>query len=171
MKIHQLPKTTKRSKKRLGRGYGSGKGGHTSGRGQKGQKARSKVKLLFEGTKIRKSFLQQMPVFRGKGRLKPLKEKPLIVKVGDLEHLKADTQVTVEKLVGVGMVDNVHANRWGVKIVNGGKLTKKLTVFVPVSKKAQHVIEKAGGKVERSLIKEKNRKIRTEKPKLVKEKA
>ena len=40
MKLHALPKITKPKNKRLGRGYGSGKGGHTSSRGQKGQNSR-----------------------------------------------------------------------------------------------------------------------------------
>jgi large subunit ribosomal protein L15 len=66
-----LPKIVKRGKKRVGRGVGSGKGGHTAGRGQKGQKTRSKIPLLFEGTKIKKSLIQRLPMIRGKGRLKP----------------------------------------------------------------------------------------------------
>ena len=56
------------SKKRLGRGYGSGKGGHTSGRGQKGQKSRTKVHILFEGLKVKKSTLKKFPLLRGKGK-------------------------------------------------------------------------------------------------------
>ena len=58
MKLNKLPKTTAKSKKRVGRGYGSGKGSHTVGRGQKGQKSRSKVGLLIEGTKIRKTLIR-----------------------------------------------------------------------------------------------------------------
>lgn len=56
------------AKKRLGRGYGSGKGGHTSGRGQKGQKSRTKVHILFEGLKVKKSTLKKFPLLRGKGK-------------------------------------------------------------------------------------------------------
>ena len=51
-----LPKIVKRKKKRVGRGYGSGKGGHTAGRGQKGQKSRTNIGILFEGLKVRKSI-------------------------------------------------------------------------------------------------------------------
>lgn len=54
--------------KRLGRGYGSGKGGHTSGRGQKGQKSRTKMHILFEGLKVKKSTLKKFPLLRGKGK-------------------------------------------------------------------------------------------------------
>ena len=70
MDLKKLPKTTTKKKKRLGRGYGSGKGGHTVGRGAKGLKARSKLPLTFEGTKIKKSLLQRLPLRRGKGRFK-----------------------------------------------------------------------------------------------------
>ena len=56
MKLNKLSKTANKKKKRVGRGYGSGKGGHTVGRGAKGLKARGKVKLTFEGTKTKKSF-------------------------------------------------------------------------------------------------------------------
>lgn len=56
------------STKRLGRGYGSGKGGHTSGRGQKGQKSRTKIHILFEGLKVKKSTLKKFPLLRGKGK-------------------------------------------------------------------------------------------------------
>ena len=44
--------------KRLGRGYGSGKGGHTSGRGQKGQKSRTNIHILFEGLKVKNLHLK-----------------------------------------------------------------------------------------------------------------
>ena len=56
------------AKKRLGRGYGSGKGGHTSSRGQKGQKARTDVHVLFEGLKVKKSTIKKFPLLRGKGK-------------------------------------------------------------------------------------------------------
>ena len=51
---------TIRSAKRVGRGYASGKGGHASGRGQKGMKARSKPKLAFSGTKNKKSVYEKV---------------------------------------------------------------------------------------------------------------
>lgn len=75
MKLNNLPKTTSRKRKRLGRGYGSGKGGHTVGRGAKGHKARGKVGLLFAGTKTKKSLLKGLPLQRGKGKLKAKKKK------------------------------------------------------------------------------------------------
>jgi large subunit ribosomal protein L15 len=64
--LSSLTKITTRSKKRLGRGYGSGKGGHTSSRGQKGQKSRvgSKVPLWFEGGALPLS--KRIPMWRVK---------------------------------------------------------------------------------------------------------
>ena len=52
MKLNSLFKVVRGAKKRVGRGYGSGKGGHTTGRGAKGQKARGKVKPTFEGGQL-----------------------------------------------------------------------------------------------------------------------
>ena len=66
MKLHQLTKTTTRSQKRRGRGYGSGVGGHTVGRGAKGQKARSNVSLWFEGGQL--PLTKRLPFWRGKSR-------------------------------------------------------------------------------------------------------
>ena len=148
MKLHQLPRTTQKKQKRLGRGYGSGKGGHTAGRGQKGQKSRSKVRLLFEGTKMRKSFLQRMPMLRGKRKLKSFNEKPLVIKLKDLELLPANTRVTTETLIKAGIINLTKTRSLGVKILRGGKLTKKLIVALPVSAMAAKVIEKVGGKIE-----------------------
>jgi large subunit ribosomal protein L15 len=52
MELHELTKIVKRRKKRVGRGYGSGKGGHTTGRGAKGQKIRNKLRPSFEGGQL-----------------------------------------------------------------------------------------------------------------------
>lgn len=73
MNLNSLPQIGKRPKKRVGRGIGSGKGGHTVGRGQKGQKARSKINVAFFGTKMKKSLLKRIPMLRGKGKMKPQK--------------------------------------------------------------------------------------------------
>lgn len=146
MKLTKLPKTTVKKKKRVGRGYGSGKGGHTSGRGQKGQKTRGKVKLMFEGTKMRKSLIRRLPMLRGKNRFKSIGNKPIIINVKYLNLLREGTEVTIDKLVKSGLVDK-RAAKLGVKILGDGVLTKKLTVKLPVSKQAKKKIEKAGGKI------------------------
>jgi len=52
MELSKLSKIARKSKKRVGRGYGSGKGGHTVGRGAKGQRARNKVRSTFEGGQL-----------------------------------------------------------------------------------------------------------------------
>lgn len=146
MKLAKLPKTTVKKKKRVGRGYGSGKGGHTSGRGQKGQKTRGKLKLMFEGTKMRKSLIRRLPMLRGKNRFKSIGNKPIIINVKYLNLLREGTEVTIDKLVKSGLVDS-RAAKAGVKILGDGVLTKKLTVKLPVSKQAKKKIEKAGGKI------------------------
>jgi ribosomal protein L15 len=66
----KLAKIVQRKGKRVGRGYGSGKGGHTVGRGQKGQKTRNKIGILFEGIKVKKSLLKKLPLVRGKEKNK-----------------------------------------------------------------------------------------------------
>lgn len=152
MKLNNLPKTTTKSKKRRGRGYGSGKGGHTVGRGQKGQKARGKVGLLFEGTKMRKSLIRRMPMRRGKNRFKSSKSKPIIINIKYLNLLKDKTEVTIQTLIKNNLVDK-EASKIGVKILGDGQLSKKLTVKLPVSKGAKKKIEKAGGKVVSETVK------------------
>jgi len=135
------------SKKRVGRGYGSGRGGHTSGRGTKGQKARASVGVLFEGVKIRKSLLHRLPFVRGKDRFRP-KPKPLVINLDVLNIFKDGTKVDIETLSKAGVFRLSDAKKYGVKILGGGKLERKLIVCLPVSGSAKEKIEKSGGKVE-----------------------
>lgn len=146
MKLHELPKITKGKKKRVGRGYGSGKGGHTAGRGSKGLKARNKVPLLFTGTKMRKSFVRRIPFLRGKGKFSPQSPKPEVINVEELNQLRKGSVVTLERLIEAGLVSK-KAEKNGVKILGRGKLEKEIKVEVPVSKGAKQKIEKAGGEV------------------------
>ena len=145
MKLNKLPKITKKKKKRLGRGYGSGKGGHTVGRGAKGQKARSKVKPWFEGGQT--PLLKRLPLKRGKGKFKPLKPKPIIVNLKYLNLLPKNTKVTLKSLIKHGLVNKKEAEKFGVKILGDGDLKLPLTVKLPCSKRAAEKIKKAGGKV------------------------
>ena len=120
--------------KRLGRGYGSGKGGHTSGRGQKGQKSRGKMPLYFEGTKMRKSLIRRLPMLRGKLKFKSLKAgRPIIFNLKDLNRLPAGTVVDIETLFKLGFIGDKTTP---VKILGEGELTKKLTIKLPMSKSA-----------------------------------
>lgn len=140
-------KLKSKSKKRVGRGYGSGKGGHTSGRGQKGQKVRGQVGILFEGVKVRKSLLHRLPFRRGKDKF-TAKPKPLIVNLEALNILKDGSKVTIETLASAGIVRSADAQKFGVKILGSGKLEKSLTVLLPTSKSAGRKIVQAGGKLQ-----------------------
>lgn len=144
--MEKLPKIITRRKKRVGRGFGSGKGGHTVGRGQKGQKSRGKIGIMFEGIKVKKSLLKKLPLMRGKDKLKA-HPKPIIIKLTLLNLLPANSQVDINLLVKEGIVRKEDAEVAGVKILGNGEIQKKLTINVPISKSAIKKIEKAGGKV------------------------
>ncbi len=167
--LNKLPKTTKRKKKRLGRGYGSGKGGHTVGRGAKGLKARNKVGLTFEGTKTKKSFLKRLPFQRGKGKFKSLKLKPLVVNVKYLNLFKKDEKVDLTALIKKKIIAADEAKKQGAKILGDGDLQVALIVELPTSKGAAKKIVKAGGKVVE--VKKKTPVKKKEKPSLAKGKA
>lgn len=146
MENEKLPRIVKRSSKRKGRGYGSGRGGHTSGRGQKGQKSRKSVGILFEGVKVKKSLLRRLPLRRGKGKFKA-KDKPVIVKISLLNLLPNGSNVDVDALIKANIVEKNDAQKYGVKILGDGEVKRKLTIALPISKSALKKIEKAGGKI------------------------
>ena len=145
MKIHELSPNegAVKSKKRVGRGIGSGLG-KTSGKGHKGQNARSGggVRPGFEGG--------QLPLFR---RLSKrgfnnynFRTVYAVVNVGDLERFEDGTTVTIEMLKESGLVNKELD---GIKILGNGKLTKKLTVKAnKFSNTAKEKIESVGGKIE-----------------------
>lgn len=160
--LHTLPKVTTRSKKRVGRGYGSGKGGHTSGRGQKGQKSRRTIPWSFEGGALPLS--QRLPFWRGKGRLNPLKQKPVPINIGQLERFPDGTVIDLEFLVKERIIHQSEADTRGVKILGGGKLTKKLTIVgLRMSGSAKAAIEKAEGSVTDKRVESEERKVKNEK--------
>ncbi len=130
----KLPKIVSGRAKRVGRGYGSGKGGHTSGRGQKGQKARRKIPILFEGYKTKKSQIRRLPQLRGKSKFAS-KHPPVVVRLSDLNKLPTGSVVDVETLIKHSLVGD-EAKKYGVKVLSSGKLTKKLKIVVPMSKSA-----------------------------------
>lgn len=168
MKLESLPRKTRKAKKRVGRGIGSGKGGHTVGRGQKGQKARKKMPLLFEGTKVKKSLVKRLPLLRGKGKFKTSGKKPIVVNLKFLNLLPEGAEVTVENLIKHGLVQEEQAKAFGVKILGEGDLARPLTVKLPTSSGARKKIEKVGGKVvEAAKTRKKQRrpKDKTRKPK------
>ncbi len=141
MKPNTLPKLVSRSKKRLGRGHGSGKV-KTSGRGQKGQKARGKVNPAFEGGQL--SIIKRLPLLRGKSKHQTVTPKALVVPVSALEILAAKSVVTLKLLKKEGIVPEKTKH---VKVLGNGTLTKALTVDVPISESAKVLVVKAGGSV------------------------
>lgn len=143
--LSNLPKLVSRSAKRVGRGIGSGRGGHTSGRGTKGQKAREDVKITMEGTKFKKGLIKRLPFLRGKSLFKPAKNKPVAVSLSRLLDWAEATPVTIENLVKKGIV---ASDTLLVKLVGNAKIAKALKVKVLVSEGVKKIIEKAGGKVE-----------------------
>lgn len=146
MKIHELPAITQRAKKRVGRGYGSGKGGHTVGRGQKGQKTRGKIYPLFEGTKTKKSLIQRLPLLRGKGRLKQSHNKPVAISLGKLNVFSDGAVVDIGALIKAGLLEDGRGKP-RAKIIGGGKLSKKLAVEIAATRGAMETIKTSGGTV------------------------
>lgn len=144
MYIHELSPAegSKKDVKRVGRGHGSG-WGKTSGKGHKGQNARSGggVRPGFEGG--------QMPLARRipkRGFNNIFAAKMAAVNVSSLEIFKEGTEVDAELLLASGLVKKIDN---GVKILGNGELTKKLTVKADAfSASAKEKIEKAGGKAE-----------------------
>jgi large subunit ribosomal protein L15 len=146
MKLETLPKTTVGKKKRFGQGHGSGRG-KTGGRGTKGQKARNKIALSFEGGAL--ALIKRLPFRRGKGKNKVFRKKPIEINIKVFNLLKKNSIVDIDTLAKNNIVEIKEAQAYGVKILGDGVLTVPLTVKLPVSKGAAKKIEKAGGKVER----------------------
>ncbi|MFP7699371.1 MAG: 50S ribosomal protein L15 [Candidatus Phytoplasma pyri] len=143
--LHQLKpfKGARKTVKRLGRGCGSGTG-KTSGKGHKGQLARSGggVRPGFEGGQI--PFFQRIPK-RGFHNIN--QKKYSIVNLGALEIFENNTLVNEELLLEKKIIKNILPD--GVKILSQGKLTKKLNFkFSKYSKKAQENIKLMGGNIE-----------------------
>ncbi len=132
---------SKKKVKRVGRGLGST--GTYSGRGQKGQKARSGGKKGLKLMGIRRLLLST-PKSRG---FKSPYKKMVVVNVSDLEKkFKDGDKVTPQTLLEKGLVGKMKAE---VKILGDGELKKKLIIEdCAVSASAKEKIEKAGGKVE-----------------------
>lgn len=109
--------------KRIGRGYASGKGGHTTTRGQKGTGARGSVRPGFEGG--RTPLYRRVPLRRGLGN-RIAGEKPEIVSLADLEVFKAGDVVSPQSLKEKGLISG-HSKA-GVKILGSGSVKKGLKV-------------------------------------------
>ena len=131
-------------RKRVGRGYSSGHGGHESGRGTKGQRSRSGVKLRpgYEGGQT--PFWMRFPK---RGFRNPTRREYAVVNVGQLdEHFQAGDVVTLEELMARGIVKDPKG---GLKVLGEGELTKALTVkAAKFSRSAREKITAAGGVAE-----------------------
>ncbi len=144
MYLESIPKRKNRkaSGKRLGRGYGSGVGGHTSTRGTKGQKSRSGHKSLvfFEGGNV--PFFRRMPKFAGFKRINKIEATAINLDI--LEKNFKDTEtVSMETLKKKALIAQRTTS---VKILGDGNLTKKITIEnLPTSQSAKEKIQKAGG--------------------------
>lgn len=143
--LSNLPKITSNKKKRLGRGLGSGKGSK-SGRGTtRHQKARESIPLSFEGGQGR--MIKRFPLLRGKMKNNVIRLKSIKIGLKRLNIFSDGDMVDLNKLIKKGIIEKKD-QRHGVKILNNGKLDKKLIVKVPVSKSVVKMIEAIGGKVE-----------------------
>jgi large subunit ribosomal protein L15 len=145
MNLHSLTKTIKNKKRRLGQGHGSGRV-KTSGRGTKGQNARSSRALSFEGGAL--PLIKRLPFRRGKDKNNSYRAKPVIVNIKFLELFKAGAVIDLKALLDAKIVNADDAKEYGVKILGDGKITKSYIIKLPISKRASEKITKAGGKVE-----------------------
>ncbi|MCM6792532.1 50S ribosomal protein L15 [Pediococcus pentosaceus] len=142
MKLNELMPSegSRTNRKRIGRGTSSGTG-KTAGRGQKGQKARGKVRLGFEGG--------QMPLYRRipkRGFTNINRKEFVIVNLDALNVFDEGAEVTPESLLKAGIISKQLS---GVKVLGNGEITKKLTVKAnKFSESAVKAIEAAGGKTE-----------------------
>src|SRR5579864_8622297 len=145
MNLSHVSKIKTKKKKRVGQGHGSGRG-KTAGRGTKGQKARNKVAIYFEGGAL--PLTKRLPFLRGKGRNRSLKGKPYVLNISALNVFPKGTVITLESLAKQRLVLLESAKQKGVKILGDGELQVALNVKLPVSKGAADKIKKAGGTVE-----------------------
>ncbi|MBJ7602093.1 MAG: 50S ribosomal protein L15 [Candidatus Dormibacteraeota bacterium] len=142
MHLHELrsPEGSRHRPKRVGRGTGSGKG-KTSGRGQKGQNARSQgFRLGFEGGQMPLS--QRLPKLGGFKNRSRVEYAP--VNLTKLNRFEDGATLTPEAFYGTGLV----AQGQPIKLLGTGTLRRKLTVTAhATSESARSAIEAKGGKV------------------------
>lgn len=139
--LHNLPSAGK-DRKRIGRG---GSRGGTSGKGSKGQKARSGANLgiLFEGGQM--PLTRRIPK-RGFNNTR-FQEEIEIVQLADIHEIfENNSEITRESLIEVGLIRGRKGSL--VKVLSSGDVTKKLTIHTDkISKSAQGQIVQAGGLV------------------------
>jgi large subunit ribosomal protein L15 len=144
MKLHELQPApgSRRTRKRVGRGISAGQG-KTSGRGQKGQGARTEgLPKGFEGGQMPLS--QRLPKLRGFHNR--FKKDYAVVNVSKLNRFEGGSVVDVDVLRAAGLAGNA---RDGIKVLGAGRLSTAVTLRVHrISAGARAAVEKAGGSVE-----------------------
>ena len=147
MELHNLEKLKIEKKaKRLGRGRGSGKGGHTVGKGTKGQKARrgTKPSLGFEGGQS--PLYKKLPKIGGFNTHGLSAEKLQAVNLDVFNKFKDGEEITPEILAEKKIIKRVP--KQGVKILSGGELKKKISLKgFKYSKNAGEKIKSSGSKL------------------------
>lgn len=142
--LNDLKKVTSKPAKRVGRGHGSGKGAHTVGRGNKGQRARKsgEAPAWFEGGQL--PLVKRLPMLRGKARFNVI-DPTAEVTLSDLNKMSADV-ITLDTLI----LEKVISKRFKkAKIIANGSIERKVVVKgLPVSAGATKFITQAGGSVE-----------------------
>lgn len=158
MQNYIVKKNTKKSK-RVGRGYGSTKGGHTTGKGTKGQRSRTGYKSasrMFEGGQM--PLYRRLPILKGshsRAFAKPArrfvksKENKIVLKSSLLDTLFEQGEViNLESLTDKGIVKGKSHKKNIVKILFDKEITKKFVVEnIDMSEKVKISIEAAGGEV------------------------
>ena len=141
MKVHDLqpPEGSRTKRKRVARGIG-GKGGKTAGRGTKGQKARNKVPMGFEGGQL--PLAQRVPKLRGFNN--PFRVEYQAVNLDTIAE-SGLTEVTPESLYAKGLISKGAL----VKVLGRGELSSAVTVRAhAASASAREAITAAGGSFE-----------------------
>lgn len=139
----------RKPKVRLGRGRGSGCG-KTSGRGQKGQRARGSVRLGFEGGQT--PLQKRLPkVYRHDPFARPLAIVPVgaIQRMIDLGRLDGDSLITMRQLYSAGILGRRRIKHGCMLVPGGGPLAKNVTIQVTeTTAEAARMVLEAGGKVQ-----------------------
>lgn len=141
----EAPKPNKKNKKRIGRGQGSGRGGHTVGRGHNGQRARSgfKERFWFEGGQM--PLQRRIPKFGFHNRFRTEYVPLNVARLSALlEEGRLEETVTVEGLRETGVLGKDEL----VKLLGDGEIDAKVDIEVHAcSESARKKVEAAGGSV------------------------
>ncbi len=142
MDLSNIPSIkSRRQKKRVGHGIGSGKGGHTSGRGAKGQKVRGSVSVHFEGGQ--NPFYKRIPKVRG------FKSENDVLEVSSNQLGRFPEGTTINKVTLIRAFGKKASKYRSVKVIKGSvKLAKKLNFSgINFSKSAGELVLASGGTV------------------------